>query len=178
MKRVAVFGTESTGKTTLAQKLAAHFGEPWAAEYVREFWDTHQGQIGPGDLDAIARGQVANEDAAAAQARRIFFCDTDLLTCTLWDDILFPGACPPWVREEAERRARQYALWLLCDTDIPWAPDPQRSFPEPADRERGRSLWRYTLVSRGLAFVDIRGPWAERERIAIAAVEQLLASGA
>ena len=27
IKRIAVFGTESTGKTTLAQKLAAHFGE-------------------------------------------------------------------------------------------------------------------------------------------------------
>ncbi|RFC43452.1 MAG: Nicotinamide riboside kinase, partial [Verrucomicrobia bacterium] len=39
IKRVVVFGTESTGKTTLAQNLAAHFGAPWAPEFVREFWD-------------------------------------------------------------------------------------------------------------------------------------------
>ena len=174
LQRIVVFGTESTGKTTLAQKLAAHFGEPWAAEYVREYWDAHAGQITAEDLDAIARGQIANEAAAVARAQRVVFCDTELLTCTLWDDWLFPGACPPWVRAEAEVRARGYALWLLCDTDIPWAPDPQRSFPNPAERDRGRQLWRKTLEKRRLPFVDICGGWAERERTAIAAVERVL----
>jgi HTH-type transcriptional repressor of NAD biosynthesis genes len=174
-KRIAIFGTESTGKTTLAQKLAAHFGEPWAAEYVREFWDAHAGRIATDDLEAIARGQIESEDAAAARARRVVFCDTELLTCTLWDDMLFPGACPTWVRAEAEQRARAYALWLLCDTDIPWVPDPQRCFPDPASREHGRQLWRHALEKRRLPFVDIRGGWAERERAAIAAVERMLA---
>lgn len=174
IKRVAIFGTESTGKTTLAQKLAAHFGEPWAGEFVREFWDGHDGKISAADLDAIARGQMANEDEAAARARRVVFCDTELLTCTLWDDWLFPGACPAWVREEAEQRAPRYALWLLCDTDIPWAPDPQRCFPDAAEREKARRLWRATLDSRGLRFIEIRGGWAEREAAAIAAVAGIL----
>jgi HTH-type transcriptional repressor of NAD biosynthesis genes len=174
IKRIAVFGTESTGKTTLAQQLAAHFGEPWAPEFVRGFWDAHGGQITAADLDAIARGQIAGEEAAAAQARRVVFCDTELLTCTLWDDWLFPGACPPWVRAAAEQRARNFALWLLCDADIPWAPDPQRCFSDAVSRERGRRLWCDTLSSRGLPFVEIRGDWAARERAAIAAVEKLL----
>ena len=173
--RVVVFGTESTGKTTLAQKLAAHFGEPWAPEFVREFWDLKDGQITAEDLGTIALGQIANEDRAIASAKRGAFFDTDLLTCTLWNDWLFPGECPPWVREEAESRARGVALWLLCDTDIPWVPDPQRSFPDAAGRERGRRLWRETLEKRALPFVDIRGEWATRERTAIAAVEKLLA---
>lgn len=176
IKRIAVFGTESTGKTTLAQKLAAHFGEPWAPEFVREFWDMKDGQITAEDLGTIALGQIANEDHAVARARRVAFFDTDLLTCTLWNDWLFPGACPPWVRAEAEARARGVALWLLCDTDIPWAADPQRSFPDAASRERGRNLWRETLVSRGLPFVEISGDGLTRERAAIAAVERVLAS--
>jgi NadR type nicotinamide-nucleotide adenylyltransferase len=172
--RIAVFGTESTGKTTLAQQLAAHFGEPWAREYVREFWDARGGNIAAADLDAIARGQRANEEAAAARARRLVVCDTELITCTLWNDVLFPGACPGWVRVEAERRARGFALYLLCDTDVPWVPDPQRCFPDTASRERARRRWREALVSRGLPFVEIRGDWAERERVAIAAVERVL----
>src|ERR1035437_10321237 len=86
IKRIVIFGTESTGKTTLAQQLAAHFGEPWSPEFVREFWDAHGGQITADDLDAIARGQIAGEDYAAARARPAVFCDTELLTCTLWDD--------------------------------------------------------------------------------------------
>ena len=28
----------------------------------------------------------------------------------LWNDVLFPGACPDWVREEAEARARGFAI--------------------------------------------------------------------
>ena len=174
IKRIVVFGTESTGKTTLAQKLAVHFGEPWAPEFVREFWDLKGGIITAEDLGTIALGQVANEDRAVARARRVVFCDTELLTCTLWDDWLFPGACPLWVREEAERRARGVVLWLLCDTDIPWAPDPQRSFPDAPSRERGRKLWRETLELRTLPFVEIRGDGAARERTAIAAVEKIL----
>ncbi|MBL9188149.1 MAG: AAA family ATPase [Opitutaceae bacterium] len=174
-KRIVLFGTESTGKTALAQRLAAHFGEPWAEEFVREFWTIKEGKITAEDLGHIALGQMANEDRAIAAARRVVFFDTDLLTCTLWDDALFPGACPPWLRAEAEERARAVALWLLCDTDVPFEPDPQRSFPAAADRARARELWRAALVSRGLPFVEIRGDWDARTRTAIAAVERVLA---
>ena len=172
--RIAVFGTESTGKTSLAQTLAQNFGEPWAPEFVREFWDTHGGKVTSADLEAIARGQMANEDAAAARARRCMFSDTELITCVLWNDLLFPGACPPWVRVEADRRARNYALYLLCDTDVPFAPDPQRCFPDTEARERAGLIWREALVSRGLPFVEIRGEWPERERTAIEAVKRIL----
>lgn len=176
VKRVVVFGTESTGKTTLAARLAEQFGEPWAEEFVREFWELKEGKITGEDLGTIALGQIANEDLAVAQARRVVFFDTDLITCTLWDDVLFPGACPPWVRAEAEERARGVALWLLCDTDVPFEPDPQRSFPDAEGRARGRTLWREALEKRGLPFVDVRGTWAERERSAVVAVQKLLDS--
>jgi HTH-type transcriptional regulator, transcriptional repressor of NAD biosynthesis genes len=174
-KRIVVFGTESTGKTTLAQALAAHFGEPWAPEFVREFWDLRGGRIGAGDLGTIALGQMASEDRAAARARRVGFQDTDLLTCTIWDDLLFPGECPLWVREEAERRARGVTLWLLCDTDLPFAPDPQRSLPDAAGRAMGRRLWREALEQRGRRFAEIRGQAEARTRAAITAVERCLA---
>ena len=176
IRRVVVFGTESTGKSTLAERLAVRFGEPWAEEFVREFWEIKAGKITGEDLGSIALGQIANEERAAAAARRVVFLDTDLLTCTLWDDVLFPGACPPWVRAEAEERARGVALWLLCDTDVPFEPDPQRSFPDAAGRARGRKIWREALEQRGLPYVEIGGTWVERERLAVEAVQKLLDS--
>jgi NadR type nicotinamide-nucleotide adenylyltransferase len=174
VKRIAIFGTESTGKTSLAERLAAHFNEPWSREFAREFWDAHDGRISAVDLDAIGRGQMANEETAAAQAKRVVFCDTELVTCTLWNDALFPGACPAWVRDEADLRARRFALYLLCDADVPFVPEPMRCFPDDESRERARNLWRDALVGRGLPFVEIRGDWAERERTAIAAVKSVL----
>jgi NadR type nicotinamide-nucleotide adenylyltransferase len=175
IKRVAIFGTESTGKTSLAQKLAMHFGEPWSEEFVREFWDIREGKIVASDLGTIALGQIANEDAAIAQARRVVFCDTELLTNVLWADVLFPGKCPAWVRQEAELRSREFSLYLLCDTDVAFAPDPQRCFPDEAGRMMSRDLWRAALESRKLPQVEICGDWAQREATAIAAVESMLA---
>jgi HTH-type transcriptional regulator, transcriptional repressor of NAD biosynthesis genes len=173
VKRVVVTGTESTGKTQLTQQLAVHFGEPWSAEHAREYWDTHGG-ITAEDLDALDRSQVANEEQAAARAKRVVFFDTDLITCVLWNDLLFPGACPGWVRVEADRRARRNALYLLCLPDVPYVSDPQRCFPDDAMRTRAGEMWREALVSRDLPFVEIRGSWAERERAAVAAVEKIL----
>ncbi len=76
------------------------------------------------------------------------------------------------MRAAADERARGVTLYLLCDADVPWVPDPQRCFPDEAGRERSRRLWREALVSRGLPVAEIRGGWAERERAAIAAVEK------
>ena len=150
IRRVSVFGPESTGKTTLAARIASHFSEPWSPEFVRGFWESRGGKITAADLDEIARGQIRGEEAAAAGARRLLVCDTELLTCVLWDDLLFPGACPDWVRAEADRRARGFALYLLCDTDAPFEPDPQRCFPDEAGRAMCRRLWRETITSRRL----------------------------
>lgn len=172
--RIVVYGTESTGKTWLAERLARHFDAPWAAEFVRGYWDTHDGKITAADLAAIARGQAAAEDAAIARAGRVVFFDTDLLTCTLWNDLLFPGATPAWVRAAAETRARRSALYLLCAADVPFSPDPQRCFPDAAAREQAGRVWREALASRGLPFVEIRGDWPQREEAALAAVARVL----
>ena len=178
VQRVVLFGPESTGKSTLAERLAARFGAPWSPEYVREYWDFHGGLIGPGDLESIARGQVAGEEAAAGRAAaeraRVVFHDTDLLTCTIWDDLLFPGACPEWARTEAARRARATDLYLFCDTDLPWAPDPQRCFPDEEGRAMCRRVFLEKLEEVGARWVRVWGAEAEREARAVAAVELVL----
>jgi NadR type nicotinamide-nucleotide adenylyltransferase len=176
--RVVIFGPESTGKSTLAEHLAARFAAPWSPEYVREYWDTHGGVVTATDLDAIARGQRAAEDAARARAEadgaRVAFHDTDLLTCTIWDDLLFPGACPTWLRAEAAARARATDLFLFCDSDLPWAPDPQRCFPDEAGRAMCRRVFLETLEATGARWTRIHGADAAREARAVAAVELLL----
>jgi len=170
--RIAVYGPESTGKTQLATDLAVNFGAPLVAEYARERWD-QQGVLTLEDMLPVAHEQWRREDAAAAGAGRLVICDTDALTTMLWSDLLY-GTCPDELRRGAEKRCKAYALYLLLDIDTPFAPDPQRCFPDPADREKCRRIWRGALERRGLPFVDIRGDWATRVATAIAAVETLL----
>lgn len=168
--RFAVYGPENSGKSTLAAQLAQHFGEPWAPEFVRDFWHAQDGAIRAEHLPFIAAGQIANEEGAASTARRLLVCDTELITNTLWADLLFTGHCPSWVRQAADARSHHYALYLLCDNRIPFAADPMRSFPDEPNRRRGRQLWRAALVERGLPFVDITGTPAERLARAIEAI--------
>jgi nicotinamide riboside kinase len=173
--RVVVFGPESTGKTFLTEALALRWGEPWSREYVRAYWDDHGGRIGLEDLPTIAHGQISAEDAAAAAARRIVFHDTDLATHVLWTDLLYPGVCDASVRREAGLRVEATDLFLFCETDLPFEPDPQRCFPDPDARSRARDRWRAVAAGFGRPVETVTGMGSLRLERAVAAVDRLLA---
>ena len=99
MQRISLTGPESAGKSTLAAQLAAHYGTAFVPEFAREYLEKNGPAYALPDLAAIARGQLAAEDAAAAQATRLLFCDTDLLVIKIWAENAF-GTCPPWVLAE------------------------------------------------------------------------------
>jgi NadR type nicotinamide-nucleotide adenylyltransferase len=57
VRRVALVGAESTGKTTLAQALAAHFGTVWVPEFARAYL-LARGGVTEQDMHVIAQGQA------------------------------------------------------------------------------------------------------------------------
>jgi NadR type nicotinamide-nucleotide adenylyltransferase len=170
LRRVCVFGPESTGKSTLARRLAEHFGGGLVPEYARTLLEAQRGRLDPADIPHIARGQIASEEALARNARGVLFCDTDVLTTLVWSETLY-GACPQWVREEAGRRA--YDMYLLLDVDVPWVGDKVRYLPD--DRRAFFERCRRELEARGRRFVCVRRGWDERFETARRAVAELLA---
>jgi len=168
-RRVCIFGPESTGKSTLVRDLARHYDTVFAGEYARPLLAPKDGVCHPEDIPLIARGQAASEDALMRQANRVLFCDTDLLTTTIWSEVLF-GDCPEWIRAEAERR--EYDLYLLTDIDVPWVDDAQRYLPN--EREAFMESCVLALESRGRPYRRIRGSWDARMESACAAVDELL----
>jgi nicotinamide riboside kinase len=63
---VCLIGPECTGKTTLAERLALRFHAPWVPEYAREYALRVGRLLTFDDVEPIARGQMALEDALNA----------------------------------------------------------------------------------------------------------------
>ncbi|MEA5551062.1 AAA family ATPase [Anabaena cylindrica UHCC 0172] len=169
VRRVCIFGAESTGKSTLTQNLANHYYTVYVSEYARGLLDFKAGHCDYTDIPLIARGQMASEDALVRQANKVIFCDTDLITTTIWSDVLF-GKCPQWIEEEANRR--EYDLYLLLDVDVPWVNDSQRFLANYREEFRDRCI--QALESRDRPYIIINGDWEQRWQKACMAVDQVL----
>ena len=82
--RVVVTGSECTGKTTLAEALAESYGTAAVPEYVRQFVREKGAAPAYRDVEAIARGQIELENAAAREATHLLIQDTDLVSTLIY----------------------------------------------------------------------------------------------
>lgn len=133
VKRIAVVGAESTGTTTTARALAQRYRTSWVPEYGRFYCDGKFVSRYAGwytqEFSHIAAMQAAAEDQMARVAHRVLFCDTDPLATTIWH--LHYMKCAS-AEVENIARGRQYALYLITDTDIPLEQDGTRDGIEEA----------------------------------------------
>jgi NadR type nicotinamide-nucleotide adenylyltransferase len=168
-KRVLIYGAESTGKSTLAKSLAEHYQTVYVLEYARDYIEQRGNSFTYDDIAQIAIGQMETEEAAAQGANKLLFCDTDLITTTIYSRHYF-GGCPLFVQRLADER--RYDLYLMMDVDLPWEADPQRDLPHR--REEYRDIFRQELKSRRIPFVPICGIGNARTQAAIEAVDAFL----
>lgn len=127
LKKIAIIGPESSGKTFLAEKLAAYYRCVWVPEYAREYLGKFVQPYTKEDVEKIARGQLAGEDAAAKKAGSLLICDTNLLVIKIWMEHKYKDV-PKWIEQEIS--SRKYHLHLLTAPDIPYENDPLRENPE------------------------------------------------
>jgi NadR type nicotinamide-nucleotide adenylyltransferase len=123
VRRLALLGGESTGKTTLARALAEHLHTAWVPEYGRQRWEELRQTLSPAELLAVAQRQVAMEDAAAEEARALgsawLVCDTTPLT-TLQYCLHDHGGAPD---ELVALARRHYELTVVCEPDFDFVQD-------------------------------------------------------
>jgi NadR type nicotinamide-nucleotide adenylyltransferase len=164
--RVAILGAESSGKSTLAAALAAHYGTVWVPEYLREFVDSTGRVPHEDDQYPIARTQLEREDAAASLASRFLFCDTTPFMTALYSRVYWQRVDSQLAALEA---AHNYAHTLVAAPDGPWVPDGlQRESEEVRQQVHRMVLAR--LDERRIPFVLVEGSLPQRVR----QVEQLL----
>lgn len=168
-RRIAVIGAESTGKTALCERLAAHFKTACVPEYARTYFDTHDiHHYTADDIVAIAHTQQALEAAAAGLATGFLFFDTSFVTLKIWAQNQF-GTVPSEI--EALADTERHDLYLLCANDLPWEADTQRLHSHLRDEVLEWNKAEMDAFHR--RYVVIEGLGEERFRNALTAIESL-----
>lgn len=170
LKKIAIIGPESTGKSTLSEQLANHYKTRWVPEYAREYINQLERPYEEADLLKIAEGQLQSEHMEEKAADDLLFCDTDLYVIKVWSEHKF-HTCNPWILQQIA--IRKYDLYLLTDIDLPWQNDPQREHPEPRMREYFYKIYLDIVIHSGVPFTNIRGNYTTRWHKAVAAIESI-----
>ncbi|HEY7992581.1 MAG TPA: AAA family ATPase [Candidatus Eremiobacteraceae bacterium] len=169
--RIIVVGAESTGKTTLCQRLADHFGTIWVPEYGRDYALKKTASNDPlwtdEDFRAILTEQQRNEDEAALSADRVLICDTDSFATKIWYERYLGQRPLSW-----PRRLPPATLYLVTDFDVAFVQDGTR------DGEHVRQ-WMHERFVEDLAatkstFTLLSGDYETRYKTAVAAVERVV----
>lgn len=169
---ISLVGAECTGKTTLAQALAAHFSGRWVPEHLRTFCDVHGRPPMRDEQSAVLEAQLTRETELLVQVhgeeRGYVFCDTAPLLTAVYSDFFYDDKS---LYERARVLHSRYSLTILLAPDLPWQPDGvQRDGADVRDRV-------HSLIERELALqprvVRISGTGACRLQSAISAVASL-----
>lgn len=154
--KFALFGPESTGKTTLAKQLASYYETEWVPEFARDYlqekWEENQHICVEEDMMPIAYGQTKLENDKLALANKFLFCDTNLMVTKVFSEMYY-DYCNPLLNEAALEH--EYDLFFLTDIDVPWEKDDIRDSPK--ERESVFSVFKETLIETKKPYITLSG---------------------
>ena len=169
IKKIAIVGPESTGKSTISEQLARYYKTVWVPEYARGYCEKLTAPCSWQDEVNMFYGQLELENALLPGANKILICDTTFITVKIWSDYTF-GKSPQEVLDDLPNHP--YDFYLLMDIDLPWQEDPLRDFPHL--REYFMEVWHNELKSLDATYVTISGTENQRLRNAISAIDEFL----
>jgi NadR type nicotinamide-nucleotide adenylyltransferase len=166
IKRVAVIGPESTGKSALCKQLAEKYNTVYVPEFARDYLTNLGRKYTYEDVLYIAEQQLVLEKEYEKKANGILFCDTNLITIKIWLKFVF-NRIP--VDLDFMINNAQYDQTFLMDIDLPWEEDPLRE--HPTRRKEILSLHIDELGFHKISFALICGNGPSRLKNALAELD-------
>lgn len=168
-KIIVITGAESTGKSVLTEWLSNYFKVPFIPEFAREYIENLDRNYNYLDVEKITKKQISQLEALKQSEHPYVFVDTWLIITKIWFDVVF-GKIPSWL--ESSIQNTKIDLFLVCDTNLPWEPDPVR---ENGGEQREILQVRYIneLKNYNFNYQIISGTGEKRFRAAFEEVKKL-----
>ena len=169
VKKICVFGPESTGKSTLTKQLADFYKTVYVPEYAQKLIKQQNGNINYDDMEKIVVNHYKEIVLKTTEANKFLFVDTDAILSKIWSNELF-GKYPKIIDEIIAKS--DFDMYLLLDVDVPWVQDIHRYRPD--NRKQFFEICKSQLLQYNRNFKVISGGWENRFRTAVNIVENLL----
>ena len=172
MKKLCFIGPESTGKSTIAKKLANEFKTVYIPEYA-EAIIKKQNAFFEHNVKEVAWAQVRSEKALERMVNKFMLCDSDIITTMVWSEELFS-------KVEFElfeiAKSQKYDLTFLFYPDNPWIADVHRNLESSSDEFRLKMFNKMEnyLIQYNRPYQVIKGSFAEKEMIIRQYIQSIL----
>jgi HTH-type transcriptional regulator, transcriptional repressor of NAD biosynthesis genes len=167
VKKICFYGAESTGKSSMAIKMAEKYNTVFVPEVAREMLTTNDFTVD--DIVNIGKAHFERIIQATHQANKILFCDTDVLTTQIYSKH-YLKVIPDILFELEEKMI--YDRYFLFNIDVPWIADGLRDLGN--QREEMHEIFKDALIKRSIAFVEVKGTWDQREAMVSSEIGKLL----
>jgi HTH-type transcriptional regulator, transcriptional repressor of NAD biosynthesis genes len=166
LKKIAIVGSESTGKSTLTERLARHYETSFAAEAAREIIG-HTRECTYEDLKNIALYHAQSILQKQNLAKRFLFIDTEIHITKSYSSFLFNRelSTDQWIE-----KANQCDLYLFLEPDCTFIQDGTRL--DEDERSRLDRFHKQQFKNAGLEYISIAGNWEERFILACDAINR------
>ena len=153
VKKIAILGPESTGKSTLVKRLARYFGVPYIKEYGREFGELGKEYDDRGFREiAIVQNELVKEAVEAATSP-IILCDTDNITTEVFYKLYTELGKTASELDFTCFEFVDYDLRILLHPKgLPFVQDGTRTTIKESERERHYNLLLAEIVVQNLNF--------------------------
>jgi HTH-type transcriptional repressor of NAD biosynthesis genes len=168
--KVVILGTESTGKTTLAEKLSKHFNCSLVLEAAREII-ADSNNFSFDDLHLVASEHSKRIDKTILADSPLVIIDTDIHTTKSYSRFTFEKELEISANIYNSNRAN---IYLYLNNDVEYLQDGTRL--SEAERNLLDLSHRQVLTDHKIDIIEIKGDWDERFQKAVEQVNKIIAT--
>jgi HTH-type transcriptional repressor of NAD biosynthesis genes len=160
VKKVALVGTESCGKSTLTKKLAKLYNTNFVEEVGRRYCDKYSDHLTKEMFNLIAMEHFLEQEEKLSRSNKVLLVDTDAVVTQFYLNKYFPGEKFPLIEKIA--KIQDYDLVLFLEPDVKWVDDGLRKDKEAEIRRTNNEEMKKMYIERGIPFISISGNYQER----------------